>query len=357
VRKFFIILFSLASLALFIEVGRDLYFLFTPNSQDPSFKILLVEPGSFTKTSELLYTEGLIKNPKRFSLLARVMRLTSEVKVGEYEVQMNMTPFQLLKVITSGKSVLHAVHIPEGFNLDQIADELAEKDLVDREEFIKLARDPRMAHFLGVKETTLEGYLYPETYSFTHFTGERMILKTMVDKFFEVYNREIKFAAEKQSKSLHDIVTLASIIEKETGAPEERPMIASVFYNRLKLNMLLQTDPTVIYGKKGDKKNITRKDLTDANPYNTYVHKGLPIGPISNPGKESLLAAIEPADSKYLYFVSQNNGTHTFSRTYTDHLKAVTKFQLNPKARDGKSWRDLKNRGQAVSPKPSAGIN
>jgi UPF0755 protein len=340
-KNFFVFVFFLASAALAFEVARDLYFLFAPNSQDASFKTVLVEPGSFLKTSELLFKEGLIKNPKRLSLIARIMRLSGEVKVGEYEVRMNMTPFDLLKVITSGKSVLHAVHIPEGFNIEQIADDLAEKDLVDRDGFIKLARDPHMAHFLGVKENTLEGYLYPETYSFTHFTGERMILKTMVDKFFEIYNREIKFAAEKQGKSMHDIVTLASIIEKETGAEEERPKIASIFYNRLRLDMPLQTDPTVIYGKKGDKKNITHLDLITPSPYNTYTHKGLPIGPISNPGKGSLIAAIDPADTKYLYFVSQNNGTHIFSSTYAEHKKAVSRFQLDPKARAGKSWRDL----------------
>jgi UPF0755 protein len=266
-----------------------------------------------------------------------------------------MSPFALLRVLTSGKSVLHAVHIPEGFDIDQIADELASKNLVAREDFIKLARDPHMAKLLGVDENSLEGYLYPETYSFTHFTGDRVILKTMVDKFREVYNREIKFAANKTGVSMHQVVTLASMIEKETGAPEERPLISSVFHNRLQFGMKLQSDPTVIYGKKGDKKNITHKDLVTPTPYNTYTIKGLPIGPICNPGKDALIAAIEPASTKYLYFVSRNDGTHVFTTSYDQHRAAVVKFQVDPKAREGKSWRMRlqKNKPGAASPMSS----
>lgn len=349
-RKLFIVVLIIAGTISTAEIIRDSLFFFSPNSTDSSLKIILVEPGHFTKTAEMLFKEGLIKDPRRFVLISKLLRLSSSVKVGEYEVRMDMSPFQMLRVLTSGKSVLHAVHIPEGYNIDQIADDLAEKKLVVREEFVKLSRDPHMAHLLGISEKTLEGYLYPETYSFTHFTGDRVILKTMVDKFKEVYNREIKFGADKQNMSLHDVVTLASIVEKETGAPEERPVISSVFHNRLRLGMKLQSDPTVIYGKVGDKKNITRKDLVTSTPYNTYTLKGLPTGPICNPGKEALLAAIEPVESKYLYFVSMNNGNHVFSKTYVEHQKAVLKYQVDPRARQGKSWRDrLKKKANGSS--------
>ncbi|MDZ4677191.1 MAG: endolytic transglycosylase MltG [Oligoflexia bacterium] len=350
-KKLFIVIFCLAGFALTFEVVRDINFWFSKNSDDPAFKVILISPGSFSKTSDLLYKEGLIKDAKRFVLMARLLRKTGKVKAGEYEVKLNMSPHELLKVITSGKSVLHAVHIPEGFNIDQIADDLARRNLVDRNEFIKLARDPRMAMLLGIDEPTLEGYLYPETYSFEHFTGERVIIKTMVDKFKEVYNREIKFGAEKLGYSMHFVVTLASIVEKETGAPEERPLIASVFHNRLKINMMLQSDPTILYGKHTlERKNITKEDIRAKTPYNTYTRKGLPVGPISNPGKESMLAVIEPAESKYIYFVSKNNGTHQFSVTYGEHNNAVKKFQMDVRARAGKSWRDRlkKNSKQAI---------
>lgn len=339
-KKVFLAIFIIGGLAFAAELIRDAYFLFSPNSTDPSFKIILIEPGPFAKTAEFLHKEGLIKDPRRFAVLARIFRFASNVRVGEYEVRMNMSPYQLLRVLVSGKSVLHAIVIPEGYDIDQIADVLTGHHLVTRQSFIQSARDSKMAKLLGINEPTLEGFLYPDTYSFTHFTGERVILKTMVDKFKEVYDREVKFGAEKQGMSMHDVVTLGSMIEKETGAPEERPIISSVFHNRLKLNMMLQSDPTVIYGKNGDKKNITKEDLHRNTPYNTYTRHGLPVGPIASPGKESMIAAIEPADTKYLYFVSRNNGTHYFSGTYSEHSRAVNKFQVDPKARKGKSWRD-----------------
>jgi len=323
-----------------LEIIREAVYFFSPSSNDDAYKIVLVEPGSFYKNAENLAAEGIIHDPIRFYRIVRVLRIQSKIKIGEYEVRLNMSPYQILKVLMSGKSVLHPVHIPEGYNIDQIADDLATKKLVDRKEFIKLSRDIHMAKFLGIDEPSLEGYLYPETYSFTHFTGDRVILKTMVDKFKEVYNRDIKPLAEQKNMPMHDVVILGSMIEKETGAPEERPIISSVFHNRLKLHMKLQSDPTVIYGKTGDKKNISRKDLLTPTPYNTYTLYGLPRGPISNPGRESMIAAISPVESKFLYFVSQNNGTHVFTSNYKDHQKAVAKFQLDPAAREGHSWRE-----------------
>lgn len=339
-KRVFVTTAFLALLALGFEVAREAYFFLTPVDSEILTKTLLIEPGPFIKTSEFLHSEGLIKDPKRFYFLARLMRLSSKVKVGEYRISTEMSPYKILRVITSGKSILHAVKIPEGFNIDQIADVFSAKNLVNREEFVAMARDPRMAKKLGIDQGGLEGYLFPDTYSFTRFTGEAEIIRTMVARFNEVYNREVKFGANRQNMTQHQVVTLASIIEKETGVPMERPIISSVFHNRLKINMPLQSDPTVIYGKKGDKKNITRADLLAVTPYNTYSRKGLPIGPIGNPGKESLLAAIEPASTEFIYFVSRNDGTHYFSIKFSDHNNAVKKFQKDPKARQGKSWRD-----------------
>ena len=166
----------------------------------------------------------------------------------------------------------------------------------------------------------------------------------MVNKFKEVYE-QVGVKSSLQGWSRHQIVTLASIVEKETGAPQERPLIAAVFHNRLRIGMMLQTDPTIIYGKAMEtgsiEINITRADLTRQTEYNTYTFKGLPPGPIANPGREALLAAVRPATTKYLFFVSHNDGTHEFSEDYKAHQKAVQKYQLDPKAREGKSWRDL----------------
>lgn len=352
-RKYFFILALLAGGFFFYEIFLNATFFFSKNSEDPSYKVIMIEPGPFHKTAEFLEKQGLLKDAKKFTLIARFLRKGNSVRVGEYEVRYNMSPSELLTVISSGKSVLHPVSIPEGYNIDQIAEELAAKNLVKKAEFQRLARDPFTAKLLSINEPTLEGYLYPDTYSFTIFTGEKIILKTMVDRFLEVWNRDIKFAAQKQGKTMHEVVTLASIIEKETGAPQERPLISSIFHNRLKKGMKLQTDPTVLYGKKGDKGNITRQDLVTWSPYNTYVIKGLPKGPISNPGRDALIASIEPAQTDYLFFVSKNNGTHYFSSTLAEHNKAVQRFQRDLKARQGHSWRELSKNKQPASSKTS----
>lgn len=349
-KKVFIVIALLAGGFFAYEVFLNAKFFYSRNSDDESYKIIMIEPGNFIKTADLLEKEGLLKDAKKFTFIARILRKGNSVRVGEYEVKKNMSPSELLTIISSGKSVLHGISVPEGYNVDQIAELLAAKNLVKKVEFIRLAKDPLMAKFLGIQEPTLEGYLYPDTYSFTHFTGDRVILKTMVDRFKEVYNRDIKFAAEKQKKTMHEVVTLASIIEKETGAPQERPLISSVFHNRLKKGMLLQTDPTVIYGKKGDKSNITREDLRKWTPYNTYVNRGLPIGPIANPGREALIASVEPAQSDYIFFVSKNNGTHYFSATLAEHNRAVQRFQRDAKARENRSWRELSAKEKTEKP-------
>jgi UPF0755 protein len=193
---------------------------------------------------------------------------------------------------------------------------------------------------------SLEGYLYPETYSFSKFTGATAIVTTMVEKFLNEFQQVIgPIPLPFRGLARHQLVILASMIEKETGAPQERPLIASVFYNRLAKNMKLQSDPTTMYGYLVETgkplKNITRNDLLRATPYNTYTVPSLPLGPIGNPGRDAIAAAVKPAESGYFFFVSHNDGTHQFSGTLADHNNAVKKFQLDPKARDGKSWRDL----------------
>ncbi|MCC6276956.1 MAG: endolytic transglycosylase MltG [Oligoflexia bacterium] len=351
-KKLFAVLFVIAGLALAFEIGSNIHFMLKPTSTDSTPKIILIEPGSFNQTVALLEREGLISDAKRFRIAVRIMGMSGRVKIGEYQVSADMSPFQILRIISSGKSILHAVKIPEGFNIDQIAEELAKKNLVSVEEFTAMARDPRMAKLLDVEGDTLEGYLYPETYSFTHFTGVRTIIQTMVGKFKEVWERELRFGAQKLGYSQKFVVTLASIVEKETGAAIERPVIASVFHNRLRIDMPLQSDPTVIYSKPpSERLNITRADLVSKNDYNTYTKKGLPKGPISNPGKDAMIAVIEPAHSKFLYFVSRNDGSHQFSETLKEHNMAVQKFQRNAKAREGKSWRDQAENPQLTNKK------
>ncbi|NUN05077.1 MAG: endolytic transglycosylase MltG [Bdellovibrio sp.] len=308
-----------------------------------------VNPGkSFNTIASELEAKGLLTNGFFFSMYARLVGERSKLKVGEYLLRTNMKPREVLEVITSGKSIARSFTVSEGLSIYEIAELYEKQGFGTAQNFLTLVRDPQLIrNLLGEKQESLEGYLFPETYMLTKFTDTKALISNMVKRFLYVYN-EVVPGAQALGWPRHKVVTLASIIEKETGAPEERPLISSVFHNRMRKNMRLQTDPTVIYGKAEltgkIEINITRADLTTPNRYNTYTISGLPPGPIANPGKEALLSAVKPAESQYLFFVSQNDGTHVFSVDYKGHETAVKKFQLDRRAREGKSWRDLNKR-------------
>ncbi|MDH4101573.1 MAG: endolytic transglycosylase MltG, partial [Nitrospirota bacterium] len=204
---------------------------------------------------------------------------------------------------------------------------------VEKKDFLSRAKDRNFAKTFGIEGATFEGYLYPDTYNFEKGVTPDEIITKMTQKFLSVYNAEIAPTAKTRKISMTGLVTLASIVEKETGAGAERDMVASVYRNRLKRRMRLQSDPTVIYGIEKFNGNLTRKDLATKTPYNTYTNYGLPPGPIANPGRASLLAALNPADTDYLYFVSMNNGTHRFSKTLKEHNAAVDEFQRSRRGR------------------------
>lgn len=310
-----------------------------------------VTPGKgFATIAKELEEKGLVKNATFFNLYARFKGERSKIKVGEYLLRTNMIPSEVLETITSGKSIARSFTVSEGLSTYEIADLYEKQGFGTAADFMRLTRDPQLIQsLLGEKVDSLEGYLFPETYMLTKYTDTKALISNMVKRFLYVYN-EVLPQAEVKFLTRHQVVTLASIIEKETGAPEERPLISSVFHNRMAKKMRLQTDPTVIYGKAEKLGkiviNITREDLLTPTRYNTYVIPGLPPGPIANPGREALLAAVKPQESQYLFFVSQNDGTHVFSEDYKGHQRAVQKFQLDRKAREGKSWRDLQKRPQ-----------
>jgi UPF0755 protein len=303
---------------------------------------------TFAQIAADLEAKGLILDRWKMRALAKLTGQASRVKRGEYALNKGMTPQGILSILVSGKSVMYPVTIPEGSNIFDIATILQAKGLYKSDEFLKMVRDKEIAQqLLGIEVSSLEGYLFPETYNVTKFTPMRELLVSMVDNFKKTWaSLEAQGSTAPVKLARHELVTLASVVEKETGAPEERPIIASVFYNRMKKNMRLQSDPTTLYGlwlETGSyKQNITKADLAHPTRYNTYTVARLPFGPISNPGRESLAAVLKPAETDYLYFVSKNEGTHVFTRTYEEHSKAVQGFQMNPHAREGKSWRDLK---------------
>ncbi|MEJ2039528.1 MAG: endolytic transglycosylase MltG [Desulfosarcinaceae bacterium] len=220
------------------------------------------------------------------------------------------------------------VTIPEGYTFKQIASELARLGLADEQAFIDLASDPATVHDFGLEGETMEGYLFPDTYYFPKGLPAKSIMAKMVERFRQQVPREWSQRARQLGLSLYQVITLASIIEKETGDASERPLISSVFHNRLKKHMRLESDPTVIYGIKNFDGNLTRKHLTTRTPYNTYTIRGLPKGPIANPGRDAIRAALYPAQTDFLFFVSKKDSTHHFSKTIEEHNRAVRKYQL-----------------------------
>lgn len=305
-----------------------------------------VPPGqSFSAVLAQLKSEKLIRYPEIVSYYARIKSWDKKIKRGEYTLNRSLSTEEIFKVLMSGVSRSRKISIPEGKNIFDIAEIFENAGLWRAQEFLSFVRDPiNVQKILGMPSPSLEGYLFPETYLYTKFTKPEELIEQMVKMHLKVMS-ELRASNQLPGWSHQQVVTLASIVEKETGAPFERPTISSVFHNRLNKKMRLETDPTILYGMAdllGEMpKNIRREDIRRPTRYNTYVIYGLPPGPIANPGRAALEAALQPDGTPYLFFVSKNDGTHIFSEKYSDHNKAVNDFQRNSRAREGKSWRDL----------------
>jgi UPF0755 protein len=296
----------------------------------PPKVVTIPEGATFQEVASLLEREQLIRSQSAFVVLGKAQEADRKIHPGEYELNAAMPPAEILAKLLAGRVVLHAVTIPEGYTINQIADVLAEDRITERDEFVRLARDKSFVKTLGISAESLEGYLFPDTYRFARPTSGKDVIKTMVDQLEQVMTTEWQARARDLHMTIHEVLTLASVIEKETGAGDERPQISAVFHNRLKKKIPLQSDPTVIYGLPNYDGNLHKKDLSHPSPYNTYRWVGLPPGPIASPGAESIRAALYPAPSSYLYFVSKNDGTHHFSATLVEHNKAVEKYQKRP---------------------------
>lgn len=323
-RTAFLLLLPVVLLA-----GAVAAYLYMPYDREARQVRFLVPKGaSFQEISRDLARDGLLRFPELFSLLARLMQRDQDVRAGEYLFDSSWNPRALLDALRQGRVVLRKVTIPEGSTVLQIARLLERARLADPREVLQAQTDPAFLQELGVEAGSLEGFLFPDTYYFAEGLPAREILRHMVARFREVVDPEIRGRQETLGLSLLEVVTLASIVEKETGNDEEKPLVASVLHNRLARGMPLQCDPTVIYGIEGFDGNLTREHLTTPTPYNTYTQAGLPLGPIANPGAVALLAAVAPADTSYLYFVSKNDGTHQFSSTLREHNLAVRRYQM-----------------------------
>lgn len=323
--------------------------------QQEEAAIFSVRPGeNFISIGHRLEAQGYIRDKRFMRWYLNLLRKGDLPKRGDYQLA-NKSLKEIIDIIVSGQSVAFRFTIPEGFNMFQIASALEEQDLLPASLFVEKVLDKNFIARLQLPTQpgnieSLEGYLYPDTYHFLKEQSAEEIVRTMVDRFKEIYKEvepKIKASATVQELKLtpHQIIILASITEKETGAGFERPIISSVWINRLRKRMRLQSDPTIIYGMwRRDgyfNGNIRKSDILDRTAYNTYAINGLPKGPIANPGLNAIESVLNPAETKYIYFVSKNDGTHVFNSSIRGHNQAVSEYQKSAHKRRGRSWRDL----------------
>ncbi|MFH7320058.1 endolytic transglycosylase MltG [Desulfurivibrio sp. D14AmB] len=290
--------------------------------------LVYIPPGSSLPAIQRHLVEaGVLRPDRRFRWLALFSGQRQQLKAGEYAVGAGASPRQLLALLASGRTVRRQVTIPEGANLFQVAQLLAEQKLVDSPDFVAFATDPATPVRFGLDSPTLEGWLFPDTYYFTRGQRQEEIVRVLVERARRMLTELLAELDNETGLNERELMTLASIVEKETGLAAERELIAGVFFNRLERRMRLQTDPTVIYGLQSFDRRLTRQDLRTPTPYNTYLISGLPPGPIANPGREAIAAVLRPQETDYLYFVSRNDGSHHFSRNLRDHNRAVQRYQ------------------------------
>lgn len=298
-------------------------------------EIEIPEGASYTRGVNILKDHGIIRNKLTFYLLGRITNTDTQLKPGYYSLNASMSPFQIFLILIEGRTVQFTVTIPEGSTLKDIKRKFRSSGLFDDKSW-QLVYDRDFLDILDIDAPSMEGYIYPDTYSFSKGTDPKIILKRMVRMLRELFDEPLRQRAMELGMTENEVLTLASIIEKEAIVDSERPIISAVYHNRLKKNMRLQADPTVLYGVEKRWKRIRYRDLKRVTPYNTYKIKGLPPGPIASPGIESIKAALYPADVDYLFFVAKNDGTHFFSRTDEEHWEAVVQYQRNGREKNGK---------------------
>src|SRR5262245_55615006 len=294
--------------------------------------VTIRQGASSSEIGRQLASAQVVRDARLFRMALWWTGRSRSLKAGEYRFDHGLTPLEVLDVIVRGDVYTLRLTVPEGLNIEEMAKLYESHGFGRAVDFIESASDVKRVHDLDDKASDLEGYLFPETYSLPRRTPAARLIDLMVGRFFDIYDGEMRARASAQGLTTRQVVTLASLIEKETGKPEERPIVAAVYRNRMKIGMPMQADPTVVYALSKAHRydgNIRREDLSMDSPYNTYKYAGLPPGPIASPGKASLEAAVSPATASYLYFVSRNDGSHVFAQTLDEHNANVRKFQID----------------------------
>ena len=336
-RKLLLVLLFVIVVPAGAVAGYAFWWANTPASSSPDEVIVEIPKGAgLGQIANVLERNGVLRDARAFRYYVQLVKKQKKLRAGEFRLRKDLTPSQLLETLVRGEVVLHRITVPEGYAEKEIAKVVAASGLATEADFLAVANDAAFARQVGIPADRLEGYLFPDTYAFAKGVGAREIATAMVRRFQEVWNDDLKARAATFGLTTHQAVTFASIVEKETGDPSERPIIAGVFHNRLKKGMKLESDPTIIYGIKDYDGNIRKKDIRDpANVYNTYVIKGLPPGPIASPGAEALRAVAYPAQHSYYFFVAKGagSGSHHFSATYEEHTQMVRKYLLRPRSK------------------------
>jgi UPF0755 protein len=300
----------------------------TPPSRDWRLAKVVIPKGSTTLEVARLLSEGkVLQHPLVFRMLILGTMTGRRLKFGEYSFPEPPSAVEVWRKLFRGEVTRYSVTIPEGSNLYDIAKILGDLELVEPEKFLETAASAHVLRRMGIPGTTAEGFLFPETYLLERAMSAEDIMEVMARQFRRKILPEWEDKAREAGFSLLQLVTIASIVEKETGVEDEKPIVSAVIRRRLSLGMPLQMDPTVIYGLRRFGDELTKKDLQTPSPYNTYMNRGLPPGPIANPGASAIKAAAFPADTDYLYFVSRNDGSHRFSRTLREHNEGVESYR------------------------------
>jgi len=319
---------SIALLALLVWLAVSLY---RPHAFTPGETFVEVEKGMGAgAVARFLEQRGIIGSRHSFILSYRLFYHPRKIRAGEYALTSPLRAKEVLDILVKGKVYLHPMTVPEGLTAGEIAPLIAPFLDDGQDGFTAAFRDVGIIGPIDLEADNLEGYLFPETYSFPKGISSTDAVGTMVDQFRATFSGAWTARTESLRMSIRQVVTLASLIEKESSVVEEKKLVSAVFHNRLRIGMKLDCDPTIIYALKLKglfNGNLTRKDMSLDSPYNTYRYPGLPPGPICNPGRAALEAALYPSEGAYLYFVSRNDGSHYFSRTFAEHQNAVRRFQ------------------------------
>lgn len=328
--KYLLALLIVIALAIVITATRYSLYVTTPSGSGENVQIFDFGQGqSLKKIAAALEEKKIIKSAGMFVLYARLHGDATRLQAGLYRFSDAMPPAEILGRMVSGDIYVERFTVPEGYSIYQIAELIAGRRLFDKNAFLRECFSRPLLRELGIDGKSVEGYLYPSTYDIKPGISPAGLIRLMVANFEKIYGRDFAVRAEETRLTKREILILASMIEKEAVRPEERPVIASVFRNRILKGMPLQSDPTAVYGVRAFAGNVSRNDITRDTPYNTYLISGLPPGPIGNPGRDAIDAAINPAKTGFLYFVAKKDGTHHFSRTLEEHNRAILRYLKN----------------------------